>query len=66
MAEFEFPPSVRKPDWIDVHARARRQRARLLRVLVRRGWRHLRRQLRRRWRYPVPAPASRPAYEYWT
>jgi hypothetical protein len=44
-----------------VHVRARRQRARLMRILFLRAWRHARRGLAR----AVPGPGGRPAYEYW-
>lgn len=62
MTAFESLPLKRERDWVEVHARARRQRARLMRVLARLAWRNLRRRLRR----AAPTPAVRPAYEYWT
>lgn len=57
------PAAVARParSWVDIHSRARQQRARLMRILFRRGWRHLRRLVRG----AVPTPSSRPAYEYW-
>lgn len=61
MTDIESNLRARTPDWVAVHVRARRQRARLMRILFLRAWRHARRALLR----AVPGPGGRPAYEYW-